>query len=68
MKLDRDVELSSQVGFVCVTKSSQVVPGDSIYAIGWGYTENSRNQGLASFMLCLISTGSSAKIEFDKIF
>lgn len=45
VKLDRDVEMSSQVGFVCVSKTAHVVPGDSIYAVGWGYTENSRNQG-----------------------
>ena len=45
VKLDRDVKLSSQVGFVCVTKSTQVTPGESIFAIGWGYKENSRNQG-----------------------
>jgi len=36
------------VGFVCVTKASSVVPGDTIYAVGWGYTETSRNQGFFS--------------------
>lgn len=46
IKLDRDIEQSDYVRFICLTKTeSQVVPGDTIYAIGWGYTENSRNQG-----------------------
>ena len=44
IRLDRDIDLSSNVGFICLTKATQVVPGDLIYAIGWGYYENSRSK------------------------
>lgn len=45
IRLDREVSRSEKNGFACLTKTNQVAPGDSIYAIGWGYTEKSRNQG-----------------------
>jgi len=45
IRLDREVSRSEKNGFACLTKANQVTPGDSIYAIGWGYTEKSRNQG-----------------------
>jgi hypothetical protein len=46
IRLDRDVDPSQQIGFACLSKSTQVVPGDTIYAVGWGFTEDSRNQGI----------------------
>ena len=54
IKLDRDVVKSENNGFVCITKSSQVAPGEAVTAVGWGYTEFSRNQGLFLFMIYLI--------------
>ena len=49
IRLDRDVLLNNQVGFICLTKATQVEPGDVIYAIGWGYTDQLRNQGALLF-------------------
>ena len=50
IKLDRDVdEANGRVGFACLSNSYQVHPGDTIYAIGWGYTEKSRNQGFFKY-------------------
>ena len=51
IRLDRDVVKSEKNGFACLTKSTQVTPGDSVSAVGWGYTEFSRNQGF--FLLIL---------------
>jgi hypothetical protein len=53
IKLDRDVEeIEGKVGYACLSNQAHVHPGDIIYAIGWGYTEKSRNQGLLhSFVL-----------------
>lgn len=48
IRLDREIDHSNHVGFVCLTgrmHGGQVMPGDTIYAIGWGYTEKSKNQG-----------------------
>ena len=45
IRLDRDVVKSYKSGYVCLTKSSQVAPSDTVTAVGWGYTEFSRNQG-----------------------
>jgi hypothetical protein len=46
IKLDRDVdEVEGKVGYACLSNQAHVHPGDIIYAIGWGYTEKSRNQG-----------------------
>lgn len=36
--------MEGKVGFACLSNHVQVHPGDIIYAIGWGYTEKSRNQ------------------------
>ncbi|CAF0959695.1 unnamed protein product [Brachionus calyciflorus] len=44
IRLDRDVQSSYEIGFACLGKLNQVQPGDTVYAIGWGYTEMSRNQ------------------------
>lgn len=44
IRLDRDVQTSYEIGFVCLGKLNQVQAGDTVYAIGWGYTEISRNQ------------------------
>jgi len=38
--LDRDVEESSAVGFLCVEQTTQTAPGTKVYAVGWGFTEN----------------------------
>ena len=60
IRLDRDVdEMDGKVGYVCLSNTAQVHPGDTIYAIGWGYTEKSRNQGFKFIFVC-----SASKMNF----
>jgi hypothetical protein len=67
IRLDRDADMGSrQVSVlpVCLTQMVQVMPGDVVYAVGWGFTENSRNQGGKSS-----SSGCARKnLQFSIIF
>lgn len=37
--LDRDVEVTDDVGFICLSNSTNTAPGTQVYAVGWGFTE-----------------------------
>lgn len=38
--LDRDVEESNEIGFICLEKVTRTSPGTKVYAVGWGFTSN----------------------------
>lgn len=40
LELDKDVAESESVGYICLTKDSQLDPGNDVYAVGWGFTNN----------------------------
>ena len=46
LQLDRDVEESDDVGFICVNSNTKTEPGTSVYAIGWGFTEGQMFKGI----------------------
>jgi hypothetical protein len=43
--LDRDVETSDDVSFICVSNQSNIIPGTQVYAVGWGFTEGNFFKG-----------------------
>ncbi len=67
--MNRDIELTSHIGFVCLTKSMQVAPGDTIYAVGWGYTENSKNQASRFLMQVdlIVQRKDTCLIQYDDL-
>ena len=50
--LDRDVELSDDVSFICVSNKSETSPGTAVYAVGWGFTESNFFKGKHILPIC----------------
>jgi len=63
IKLDREVEISKNVDFLCFDKQVPVEYGESLYAIGWGFTENTINK--ASNVLMQVSLSVKTKSECE---
>ncbi len=45
LTLDRDVEVSDNVGFICLDQHTNINPGTQVYAVGWGFTEKNWFKG-----------------------